>query len=135
VSFLLYRGLVYLHPAAFRRQFGSELLVIFEDAVVADGAAALLFDVVVSLLRQWLLRSGLWKAGVAVLGAAVQVIPALMMATRHARVSQIVPARGAPIEADGLVAITVFMVCFVAAMLVAVVFWSIHVARLAAKRR
>jgi hypothetical protein len=131
---LLYRGLLRMHPSAFRRQFAPEMLAIFEDTAVTEGAAALLFDAVISLLRQWLLRSGLWKAVVAILGAALQVIPPLWMSTRP-RAGHILPTRGVPIQADGLLAVTSFMIFFVAAMIAAVVLWSAHVARIAARCR
>ena len=54
----LYRCLIGLHPAAFRRQFAGEMLWIFEEA----GASSLAFfiDGVFSLGRQWI-RAGAWK--------------------------------------------------------------------------
>jgi hypothetical protein len=55
-----YRCLLGLHPLAFREQFGAEMLCIF-DETVSDGVLFLLSDCVVSLARQWLLRSGAWK--------------------------------------------------------------------------
>jgi hypothetical protein len=55
----LYHGLLWLHPAAFRRQFGEEMLWIFDEAASAWGAASLFSDAGVSLVRQWVLRSGL----------------------------------------------------------------------------
>jgi hypothetical protein len=64
----LYRGLVRLHPAAFRLQFAEEMLWIFNQAVGTWGAASLVADASISLSRQWLIRSGLWiwvVAGVA----------------------------------------------------------------------
>jgi hypothetical protein len=57
----LYRWLICLHPRAFRLRFEEELLWIFDESSDASGAAPLLYDVVISLLRQWLMRSGMWK--------------------------------------------------------------------------
>lgn len=64
----VYRCLLWLHPTAFRRQFEEEMLWIFDEAAHAWGAALLFSDASASLVRQWLLRSGLWMwvvAGIA----------------------------------------------------------------------
>ena len=58
---VLYALLIRLHPHAFRERFAQEMLWIFEEAGHEWGAGALLRDAIVSLLRQWLIRSGLWK--------------------------------------------------------------------------
>jgi len=58
---LLYRCLVGLHPRTFRDQYGGEMLWIFEEATECGGVVAMLADGFLSLLRQWLLRSGAWK--------------------------------------------------------------------------
>jgi hypothetical protein len=70
----LYASLLWLHPPAFRRQFASEMQWIFDEARVSEGALVLLVDLFISALRQWLVRSGLWKAMLALAGATVQVI-------------------------------------------------------------
>jgi hypothetical protein len=57
----LYRWLICLHPPAFRLRFAPELLWIFDESSDASGAAPLLHDAAISLLRQWLMRSGMWK--------------------------------------------------------------------------
>lgn len=65
---VLYALLIRLHPLAFRERFGPEMLWIFEEAGNASGCGSLLGDATVSLLRQRLIRSNLWKwvvAGVA----------------------------------------------------------------------
>ena len=68
----LYRWLLWLHPPAFRREFAGEMLWIFEEAS-AEGIAPLFADGFVSLLRQWLLRSGQWKLAAALLGAVIEM--------------------------------------------------------------
>jgi hypothetical protein len=70
----LYAFLLRLHPPAFRRQFGTEMLWVFDQARVTEGALVLLVDLFISAGRQWLMRSGLWKAMLALAGAAIQVI-------------------------------------------------------------
>jgi hypothetical protein len=57
----IYRSLICLHPPAFRLRFEEELLWIFDESAGASGAAPLLYDAVISLLRQWLIRSEMWK--------------------------------------------------------------------------
>jgi len=69
----LYEWLLWLHPPAFRRQFAAEMLWIFDEASESEGVVALLLDGLVSLMRQWLLRSGAWKVAAAVAGGLLQV--------------------------------------------------------------
>ena len=71
----LYRWLIYLHPAAFRLRFEQELLWIFEVSSEASGSAALLYDAVISLLRQWFVRSGMWKW---ILGSIAGALPVVI---------------------------------------------------------
>jgi len=70
----IYAFLLRLHPPDFRRRFAAEMLWIFDQAHVSEGALVLLFDLFISALRQWLMRSGVWKAMLALAGAAIQVI-------------------------------------------------------------
>lgn len=69
----LYRALLWLHPAAFRQEFADEMLWIFDQATANEGAAGLFFDGLISLSRQWLLRSNAWKIAVALGLAFFQV--------------------------------------------------------------
>ena len=66
---MLYGWLVRMHPPAFRREFADEMLCIYEEA----GSASFFGDAVVSLMRQWLLRSGGWKIAVVLVGALLQM--------------------------------------------------------------
>ncbi len=70
----MYRCLLWLHPATFRRQFEEEMLWIFDEAADALGAASLFSDAGVSLVRQWLLRSGLWMWVVASIAGIIPLI-------------------------------------------------------------
>ena len=71
----LYRWLICLHPPAFRLRFEQELLWIFDESSDASGAAApLLYDAAISLLRQWLMRSGIWKWVVGGIAGAVPLV-------------------------------------------------------------
>jgi hypothetical protein len=70
----VYRCLVSLHPPAFRRRFEEEMLWIFDEAADAWGTASLFTDASVSLARQWLLRSGLWKWVVAGIAGIIPLI-------------------------------------------------------------
>jgi hypothetical protein len=71
---ILYRWLVCLHPPAFRLRFEQEHLWIFDESRDAAGAAPLLCDAAISLLRQWLMRSGMWKWVVAGIAGVVPVL-------------------------------------------------------------
>jgi hypothetical protein len=68
-----YKFLLRLHPPAFRRRFAAEMLWIFDEAAETSGAPALLTDGFISLIRQWVLRSGSWKLAGAIIGASLQV--------------------------------------------------------------
>jgi D-alanyl-D-alanine carboxypeptidase len=52
----LYRCILRLHPAAFRREFGDEMLWIFDEERAKRSVVALYADAFASLGRQWLLR-------------------------------------------------------------------------------
>jgi hypothetical protein len=69
-----YRCLLWLHPAAFWRQFEEEMLWIFDEAADSCGVVSLVSDATVSLVRQWLLRSGLWMWAVASIAGIIPLI-------------------------------------------------------------
>src|SRR5262245_15928516 len=71
----LYRILLALHPPAFRREFAADMLWIFDEE---GGAASLLADAGASLVRQWLVRSGVWIVAVACAGAALTLVGGVM---------------------------------------------------------
>ena len=71
---LLYALLVSLHPRSFRKRFAPEMLGIFDEAAPSWGAGSLFLDAILSLLRQWLIRSELWKWLVAGLAGVVPLI-------------------------------------------------------------
>jgi hypothetical protein len=70
----LYRFLVWLHPATFRLRFEEEMLWIFDEGADARGTASLFLDASVSLARQWLLRSRLWRWVVAGIAGIILLI-------------------------------------------------------------
>jgi hypothetical protein len=71
VSRRLYYLLLQLHPPGFRYRFATEMLWIFDEISGSGRRSGLLVDGIVSLGRQWLLRSGLWKF---VIGAALNAV-------------------------------------------------------------
>ena len=66
-----YRGLVLLHPTVFRRQFGAEMEWIFDES---GRPLKLVVDVVISLARQWILRTKLWIFALAALGGVIPFV-------------------------------------------------------------
>jgi hypothetical protein len=56
----LYQCLIWLHPAVFRQRYAEEMLWIF-DVTIGQGVLPLFVDGIISLFRQWLLRSNIWK--------------------------------------------------------------------------
>ena len=57
-----YAWLIRLHPIHFRDQFENEMLATFDDASRDRNSIALLFDALISLLRQWAVRPRNWRA-------------------------------------------------------------------------
>jgi hypothetical protein len=72
-----YAFIIRLHPPSFRNRFAQEMLWIFEEAADSWGAASLFRDGILSLLRQWLIRSEFWKWLVAAIAGVVPLIIAL----------------------------------------------------------
>ncbi len=117
----IYRSLLWLHPAPFRREFAGEMLWIFDESAQTGGLAPLFADGIVSLLRQWFLRSGYWKFFAAFAGALFQVTigGALMFRIGQSRPVAEVPTanpellgimRLAALTAAGLFAAVIFFV-------------------------
>lgn len=71
---LMYQCVIWLHPPAFRRRFGDEMLWIFEEAAEELGSAAFLADGLASLGRQWAVNPTVWKVPVIALGALLPLI-------------------------------------------------------------
>ena len=69
----IYLLIIWLHPAAFRRRFGDQMLSIFDEDGMHALATAMVVDGLASLARQWLLRTDSWKILAALAGAFVQV--------------------------------------------------------------
>jgi hypothetical protein len=72
VTRTLYQGLVRLHPLAFREEFGAEMQWIF-DETSANGVIALFADALASLLRQWIVRYGMWKIAAGFVGGILHM--------------------------------------------------------------
>ena len=72
----LYRSLLWLHPAFFRKRFGEEMLWIFDEAAATQGVFALFGDGLASLARQWVMRAGTWKLAVAGAGGLLEILMA-----------------------------------------------------------
>jgi CubicO group peptidase (beta-lactamase class C family) len=55
---LAYRCVLRLHPPSFQREFSEEMQWIFDEVAAKESTAPLFVDGLVSLGRQWVLRSG-----------------------------------------------------------------------------
>jgi hypothetical protein len=71
---LLYALLIGLHPPSFRKRFRAEMLLIFDEAANLSRAGSLFPDAILSLSRQWLIRSELWKWLVAGIAGVVPLL-------------------------------------------------------------
>jgi hypothetical protein len=70
----LYTCVLWLHPPAFRRRFADEMLWIFEEASESHGIFPLFTDSFLSLIRQWMLHSPIWKVALAGMGGLLELI-------------------------------------------------------------
>jgi hypothetical protein len=66
--------MIWLHPPAFRRRFGDEMLWIFEEAAKEMGATPFLADGLASLGRQWAMNPAVWKVPVIAFGAVLPFV-------------------------------------------------------------
>jgi hypothetical protein len=131
---IVYAGLLLMHPPAFRRRFMAEMLYIFDQAALSASAIPLLCDALVSLARQWVLRSGAWKLAAAVLGACLQVAAGGLVwtALRHdGRWQGNAPAPDLP-ALEGLLR---FSLVSIGAIVLMVVMASLWMGRFMRKRR
>ena len=71
---IFYRSLLWLHPPRFRQRYAEEMAWIFDEAATTRERAFLVCDGFVSLARQWVVRSGMWKIALALLGALIQAV-------------------------------------------------------------
>ena len=110
---VIYRLILWLHPPAFRRQYADEMLWIFGISRVERGARSLITDAIVSLLRQWILRTRWWLVPIAIVWSLVTLLGG--NAALHFAFRRMVRGRtGTPQELFLLaVAISVVMICFV----------------------
>jgi hypothetical protein len=79
-----YRGLLWLHPPLFYERFAEEMVWIFDLNPGVSMRVALLFDALVSLLRQWLLRTGIWKFAVGLVVNATLIICSVLLPRQQA---------------------------------------------------
>jgi hypothetical protein len=88
----LYRCLIWMHPAVFRQRYAEEMLWIFDEAI-GQGVLPLFVDGVISVFRQWLLRSNIWK-----MAAGTVVSTVLIFGWWHSQESSLAAAlrRGNP---------------------------------------
>jgi hypothetical protein len=70
---IVYSSLVWLHPPAFRREFGPEMLWIFDECAAAGATGPLYADALASLARQWLIGMGTWKVAAAAVGGMLYI--------------------------------------------------------------
>jgi len=114
----LYRSLLRLHPAAFRREFAAEMLWIF-DETSAEGSLPLIADGFVSLLRQWVWRHGAWKLAAGALAATLQLLLLSSLASFSVSGGSVVRALPASLHSSdiafsqGLLLIFVLLVGFI----------------------
>lgn len=123
---LLYQCLLMLHPPEFRRRFSLEMLCIFDHATASKSnrALPLFFDAFVSLIRQWLLRSGSWRLPVAAVGLFAQLALGLFIARGHGGSARQNASAFEPTGLDKLMRIAHATACGLVLMVVAASLWD-----------
>ena len=93
IARFLYRLLLGCHPPSFQRRFADEMLWIFDETAGRLGSWQLLADGFVSLLRQWVLRSGaVWKIPLIAAGGllapllGLSLLPIVRLASSNIRI-------------------------------------------------
>jgi D-alanyl-D-alanine carboxypeptidase len=106
-----YRCVLRLHPLSFQREFAGEMLWIFDEVAAKESTAPLFVDGVLSLGRQWALRSGIGEllAGRVALAPA-SASPSGSFAWEHIGVSE------ARLPISRMIQGTALAVLFVAAL-------------------
>lgn len=120
----LYRGLVWLHPPAFRREFGDEMLWIFDEAYIF-GSSSLFTDGMISLLRQWMLRTRIWMLAVAATGGILQVTMGGAVMHLHERLNlrKVALVNTDAVAAQELLHVSVWALAAVLAMVAVLALW------------
>lgn len=120
----LYRGLVWLHPPAFRREFGDEMLWIFDEASIF-GSSSLFADGMISLLRQWMLRTRIWMLAVAATGGILQVTMGGAVMHLHERLNlrKVALVNTDAVAAQELLHVSVWALAAVLAMVAVLALW------------
>jgi hypothetical protein len=84
---LIYRALLWLHPAEFEERFSDEMLWIFDLQQPGELGISLLIDCLVSLCRQWLnyppVRTFTMGLSVSLMLALCSVVFALNSTRKH----------------------------------------------------
>jgi len=120
----VYVLLIQLHPPEFRRAFGEQMLCIF-DEMAADGVgnATLYADALISLARQWILRTGLWIPCVAIIASAA--LFAMFPLWRPRIRPWMIPENpGSDADAGDLIKLTLLSMGLISFILAATVAWS-----------
>jgi hypothetical protein len=97
----LYSWLLRLHPEGFRKRFTQEMLSIFDQVGKGPAAAKLVADALLSLLRQWTLRSEYWETASERVPWSADGAPVFYI------VESFKPRRGA-LYAGGIITLTLF---------------------------
>lgn len=104
----MYRVLLLLHPAAFRKQFAEEMLCVFDEAASEQCSSGYCLSAAGSLLRHWLRHPTPWKFAGGLTGGVLTILWAVGVPPLH--------VRNAPLSADILLLVT--MVVLIAISLI-----------------
>lgn len=125
---LIYRLILCLHPPAFRREFAEEMLWIFDETAGGWPRTLLFSDALISLARQWLLRSGAWKLLAAGAGGLLQITAGglgfVLFQQLHTAAPSVIEPRGDSPEMARLIYIVAWVTGGVLCSVIALVLWA-----------
>jgi hypothetical protein len=123
VTRILYQFLISVHPPAFRRRFGNEMMSVFDDARGEFGFV-LILDGLISCGRQWLLRTGLWKFPLAIFGASIQFFGlGIPIKGHHHRTLN---TQSATPSVEQLMFFALVLLCSLVVVILFLIFWNVQ---------
>jgi hypothetical protein len=116
-----YQLIIRMHPPAFRRRFGDEMMSVFDDAT-GQYAFMLTLDALTSFGRQWFVRNSWWKLPLAGLAAFIQLCWFGSRMNRHQYAAADMEAITPSVEQ--LLFFALILMCTLFVVIMFLIFWN-----------